>query len=286
MKTIVSFVAYRRSAYKPSVDSSSRKSVSCELSDDAFKKLCHVMQKHHEKSIEISLDEDSLVYKKALDLIYSHIGKRPSEFVGVGVRRGTEFLVNRKNHYTEAEIAEAPALLVIPSPNLVKLIGMEDGLPAYKSSAVRKKEFGALFPTWRMGVTDELAESLKSKNLIGLGLMHMKDIERSRVTTRVHWIKPTIRLPRCKLQLCDNRGNPITEPNGWHQIMASSTPMELVYDSHAFALAGDFDLAFTHESPGSGDLIGTPLLVVSQNFRAILKSRGCDGVDFTPVKLV
>lgn len=285
MKTIVSFVAYRRSALK-TAGVSSQHSVSCELSDDAFEKLDQIIQTKNERSIDIALDENSCEYQKVIDLIYSDINKRPSKFVGLGVRRGKEFLVNRRNYYTDAEIAQAPALLVTPSPNLVNITDIENGVPTYRSNDVRKKEFGALFPSWRMAVTGGMADFLKTKNLIGLNLVAMKHVGKSMVTTSIHWIKPTVRLPRSILKLCDNRGNLLTDATGWHQIIASSTPLELVYDYDEFTRVGDFDLASTYESPGSGVLIATEMLVVSQNFRILLETRGCNGVEFTPVRLV
>lgn len=283
MKSIISFAAYRRSGLKyPTKPVETATTV--ELTDTAFDKLGHLVSKKDDRTIEVELEESSDKYHAALDLIAADIGKRPSEFVGIGVRRGAEFLVKRKYAYSSDEIDRARALLVLPTPNLAELTGLDGDIPIFKEKSVSNHSFGALFPSWRLGVTQDLAELMKEGGFNGLGLEEIASEEKSPQKSAIYWINPTIELPRSRLDLCDNLGKPIGVRSKGCHFLAKSDPVELVYDESEFNSV-EFDVAYTNEKIGSGDLVSSQLIVVNQSFRCFLESQVKGGLEFTPVQI-
>jgi hypothetical protein len=283
MKSIISFVAYRRSGLKyPTTPEET--STTVELSDTAFDNLGLLASKRDDRTIEIELEESSDKFHAAIDLISANIGKRPSEFVGVGVRRGTEFLVKRRHVYSSDEIDRARALLVLPTPNLAELIGLDGDIPIFKEKSVSNHSFGALFPSWRLGVTWALGERMREFGFKGLGLRGVASDEKSPQKSAIYWINPTIDLPRSKLDLCDNLGKPIGGKSKGCHFLAKSDPVELIYDESEFDRV-EFDVAYTNEKIGSGGLVATQLIVASQRFRRFLQSEVEGDLEFTPVQI-
>jgi hypothetical protein len=284
MKSIISFVAYRRSGLKYPTKPTET-STTVELTDAAFDKLGLLVGKKDDRTIEIELEESSNEYKEALNLIADDIGKLPSEFVGIGVRRGTEFLVKRKRVYSSEEVNQAQALLVLPTPNLAELIEFGDGdVPIFKANSVSNHSFGALFPSWRLGVTRALGERMMAVGFNGLGLEEMACDKESPQKSPIYWIRPTIELPPSKLDLCDNLGKPLGVRSKGCHFLAKSDPVELVYDEAEFRSV-EFDVAYTKEKIGSGGLVSTQLTVVSQSFRSFLEYQVEGGLEFTPVRI-
>jgi hypothetical protein len=283
MKSIISFAAYRRSGLKYPTKPPET-STAVELSDTAFDKLGLLVSKKDDRTIEIELEESSVKYHEALDLIAADIRKRPSVFIGIGVRRGTEFMVKRKYVYSSDEIDRAQALLVLPTPNLAELTGLDGDIPILKAKSVSNHSFGALFPSWRLGVNQDLAERMREGGFIGLGLEQIASEEKSLPKSAINWINPTIELPRSKLDLCDNLGNPIGVRSKGCHFLAKSDPVELVYDESEFNSV-EFDVAYTNEKIGSGGFVASQLIVVSQSFRCFLESQVKGGLEFTPVQI-
>lgn len=283
MKSIISFVAYRRSGLKyPTTPEET--STTVELSDTAFHKLGLLVSKKDDRTIEIELEEASDKYRTAIGLIAADIGKRPSEFVGIGVRRGAEFSVKRRHVYSSDEIDRARALLVLPTPNLAELIGLDGDVPIFKEKSVSNHSFGALFPSWRIGVTWALGERMREVGFKGLGLKGVASDKKSAQKSAIYWINPTIVLPRSKLDLCDNLGKPIGGKSKGCHFLAKSDPVELVYDEAEFDRV-EFDVAYTNEKIGSGGLVATQLIVASQCFRRFLQSEVEGDLEFTPVQI-
>lgn len=284
MESIISFVAYKRSGLKyPSKRESV--STSVELSDSAFEKLSRIIERKDDRSIEVSLEESSEAYRTAIDLIFQDIGKIPNEYVGVGVQVGKEYSAGRTFVHTSDEVDQAQALLVLPTPNLAELIELGDGdVPIFKANSVSNHSFGALFPSWRLGVTRALGERMMAVGFNGLGLEDMASDKESPQKSAIYWIKPTIELPPSKLDLCDNLGKPIGVRSKGCHFLAKSDPVELIYDEAEFRSV-EFDVAYTKEKIGSGGLVSTQLIVVSQSFKSFLESQveGC--LEFTPVRI-
>jgi hypothetical protein len=283
MNSIISFVAYRRSGLKRPTKPAET-STTVELTDTAFNELALLVSKKDDRTIEIELDESSDQYRSVLALIAADCGKRPSEFVGIGVRRGAEFSVKRKHVYSTDDIDRAQALLVLPTPNLAELTGLDGEIPIFKANSVSNHSFGALFPSWRLGVTQALGDRMKGIGFKGLGLEEISSDGKSTRKSSIYWINPSIELPRSKLDLCDNMGKPIgVESKGCH-FLAKSDPVELIYNKAALDNL-EFDVAFTQEKIGAGGLVATQLIVVSQYFRRFLQSAVEGGLEFTPVQI-
>lgn len=280
MKAIITFVAYKRSRLK--YPSGRAGSTSVELSDSAFDKLSQIVKNKDDRSIEVSLDEASESYHCAVNLIFNDIGKLPNEYVGVGVRQVKEFSAGRTFIYTAEELDCARALLVLPKPNLADFAGLKGGMPMFKTSSLSGERFGALFPSWRLGVTEALGERMKECGFTGLRLVEIVSVEKGAQEPSIYWINPTITLPRSKLNLCDNLGQSLSDRSKGCHFISKSDSVELVYDQAEFN-GIEFDVAYTQEKIGADESVATQLIVVSQTFRRFLELQVDSELEFAPV---
>jgi hypothetical protein len=239
-----------------------------ELSDSAFDELARIVGCGDGRALRIELEEGSEKCESVLSVISADTGKRPCRFVGVGVRRGVEFLVKRRYIYTPDEIDHSRFLLVLPTPSIAEVIEVTKGVPEIRQESWDGKAFGALFPSWRFGVSRSLGDRMREQADRG---------------SLLYWLNPTVQLPRSELELCDSLGKPISSMSKGCFFVSESEPVELVYDAGRLG-EFDFDVAYTQERIGVGELVSTQLVVVSQNFRRFLESEVPTGLEFAPVK--